>query len=165
MSELVSIIWTVLGIIFIIAEIFTTGFVLLWFGVGALVAAFAAMLGFGYPFQFLVFFLVSIALTVLSRTIFNKYFAHHSDAALKSGAESLPGQIGIVVEPSVGALKEAAVKVYGSTWKAYPVEGEDALKLGERVAVESVRGSSVYVRRTETLPGGWRSAIPAADEQ
>lgn len=164
MSELVAIIWTVLGILLIVAEIFTLGFVLLWFGVGALVAAFAALLGFGYPFQFLLFFLVSITLTVLSRTIFNKYFAHHSDAALKSGADSLPGQIGVVVEPSAGALKEAAVKVYGSIWKAYPVEGESALELGERVAVESVRGSSVYVRRAEALPGWQRSAIAPVDE-
>ncbi len=158
MSELIAIVWTVLGIVLVIAEIFTTGFVLLWFGVGALVAAFAAFLGFGYPVQFLLFFLVSTVLTILSRTIFNKYFAHHSDAALKSGVDSLPGKIGIVVEASAGALREGAVKVYGSTWTAYPAEGEAAFEIGERVTIESVRGSSVYVRRVEHLPS-WRGGL------
>jgi membrane protein implicated in regulation of membrane protease activity len=37
--------------VFILAEIFTSGFVLLWVGVGALVAAISALLGAGLPIQ------------------------------------------------------------------------------------------------------------------
>jgi len=57
--------WTILGAVLIIAEIFTTGFVLLWFGIGALAAAFAGLLGVhSMTAQFLIFAVVSIALTV-----------------------------------------------------------------------------------------------------
>jgi membrane protein implicated in regulation of membrane protease activity len=157
MENLAWIAWTVLGVVLVIAEIFTSGFVLLWFGIGALVAAFVGALGGGYPLQFLSFILVSILLTVLSRTIFNKYFTTGGGEAFKTGVDALPGKIGIVVEGSTGALGEGAVKVFGSTWTAYPAEGEAPLVLAEQVVVESVRGASIYVRRVGGLPG-WRGS-------
>ena len=39
MANYLWIFWTILGAILIIAEVFTTGFVLLWFGIGALAHA------------------------------------------------------------------------------------------------------------------------------
>lgn len=161
MENVIWIMWIVLGVMLVIAEVFTTGFVLLWFGIGAFAAAFVGLLGAGYLLQFFVFFLVSVILTALSKTIFNKYFAAKGAAELKTGVDSLPGKIGLVVAPSHGALGEGAVKVYGSTWTAYPSEGEAPLELAEQVIVESVRGSSIYVRRVGELPG-WRGAALTA---
>lgn len=152
------ILWTVLGVILVIAEVFTPGFVLLWFGVGALAAAFSSFLGAGYAAQFVVFIAVSTALTALSRTIFVNYFGGRDDSGgLKSGAEALPGKVGTVVGSSQGALHEGAVKVFGSVWTAYPAEGEPPLEAGERVVVETLRGASIYVRRADALPD-WRTA-------
>ena len=150
------ILWTMLGVVFIIAEIFTTGFVLLWSGVGALMAALAGMMGFGYPLQFLIFFVVSIGLTAASRTIFVNIFSRRDQPeGLKVGAATLPGQTGTVVTSSRGALHEGAVKVFGSTWTAYPAEGEEPLEAGDRVIVERLQGASIYVRRVGSEPG-WR---------
>ncbi|MDX6270149.1 MAG: hypothetical protein QOD28_1372 [Acidobacteriota bacterium] len=167
MSDFAWILWVVLGVILIIAEIFTPGFVLLWFGAGAIAAALAALVGVGYPFQFLIFFIVSIALTAASRTIFTKYFMRQlgEGGSYKSGAESLPGQVGTVVSSSQGALLEGAVKVYGSTWTAYPAEGEEPLEAGARVVVESVRGASIYVRRAPSQPGWRPSALPEGRDE
>ncbi len=149
MENYLWIIWTVLGAILVIAEIFTTGFVLLWFGVGALAAAFAAFIGVNsITAQFLIFAIVSIALTAASRTIFVNYFSREKAGGdLKSGVEALPGKIGTVVSSSRGALHEGAVKVYGSTWTAFPIEGEEPLEAGDRVVVERIQGASIYVRR------------------
>ena len=151
------ILWTILGVILIVAEVFTPGFVLLWFGVGALAAAFGALLGVGLPLQFLIFLVVSVALTAASRTIFVRYFTRGDDeeGAMKFGAEALPGKVGTVVTSSRGALREGAVKVFGSTWTAYPAEGEPPLEAGDRVVVESLRGASIYVRRLDAVPD-WR---------
>ncbi|MDQ3907741.1 MAG: NfeD family protein [Acidobacteriota bacterium] len=150
MSDYVWILWAVLGIVLLIAEIFTTGFVLLWFGVGALCAALADVLGLGYPLQFLVFFVVSAMLTAASRTIFASYFVRAKEhGGLKTGADSLPGKVGTVVASSRGAMHEGAVKVFGSTWTAYPAEGEPPLEAGDRVMVERIQGASIYVRRVE----------------
>ena len=157
MDNWIWILWAVLGVALIVAEIFTTGFVLLWFGIGALVAAIAGLVGLNsVPLQFLIFAIVSISLTAASRTIFANLLPRgSSDDALKSGVDALPGKIGTVVSSSEGALHEGAVKVFGSTWTAYPAAGERPLIAGERVLVESVEGASIYVRRVETEPD-WR---------
>jgi len=157
MSEWFWVLWCILGAILIIAEIFTTGFVLLWFGIGALLAALASFIGIdSLVIQFLIFAGVSIALTAASRTIFINYFSRDkTEPGLRSGVDALPGKVGTVVSSSKGALNEGAVKVFGSTWTAYPAPGEQPLEAGERVCVENVEGASIYVRRVGGEPD-WR---------
>jgi len=157
MENYLWIFWAILGAILVIAEIFTTGFVLLWFGIGALAAGLAGLVGVhSIILQFLIFAVVSIGLTAASRTIFVNYFSREkSGGDLKSGVEALPGKVGTVVSSSRGALHEGAVKVFGSTWTAYPAEGEDPLEAGDRVEVLQVRGASIYVKRVDASPD-WR---------
>jgi membrane protein implicated in regulation of membrane protease activity len=157
MSEWFWVLWCILGAILIVAEIFTTGFVLLWFGIGALLAALASLIGIdSLVIQFLIFAVTSIALTAASRTILSNYFSRETtENALRSGVDALPGKVGTVVSSSKGALNEGAVKVFGSTWTAYPAPGEQPLEAGERVCVESVEGASIYVRRVGGEPD-WR---------
>ena len=147
MEQLAWILWVVLGVGLIIAEIFTLGFVLFWFGIGAFVGALVGFMGFGFGWQFLAFALVSVALTAMSRTIFSNYFSHSDEDSIKTGVDALPGQIGTVSSASKGALHEAAVKVFGSTWTAFPIDEETPLIEGEKVEVVQVKGSSIYVRR------------------
>ena len=137
---------------------FTTGFVLLWFGIGALVAALLALTGLvGLPLQILTFLAVSVALTIASRTIFERFLLRGSPGReLKTGVDTLPGRIGVVVEASKGAMHEGAVRVFGSTWRAFPSVGEEPLKDGEQVQVERVEGATVYVRRVDSEPS-WRA--------
>ncbi|HZN09858.1 MAG TPA: NfeD family protein [Pyrinomonadaceae bacterium] len=165
MSEWLWILWAVLAATLIVAEIFTSGFVLLWFGIGALAAAFLGLLGVDSLFvQFMVFAVVSIGLTAASRTIFINYFSREkTGGSLRSGVDALPGKIGTVVSSSKGALHEGAVKVFGSTWTAYPAPGEPPLEAGERVCVESVEGASIYVKRIGGDPDWRPKALPESE--
>jgi membrane protein implicated in regulation of membrane protease activity len=157
MEQSIWILWILLGAFFMVAEIFTLGFVLFWFGIGAVAAAAVSYIGLGFGWQFLAFAVVSVALTAVSRTIFSKYFEQDGGHTEKMGMDSLPGQIGTVTAASKGALNVAAVKVFGSVWTAYPADGETLLGEGEKVEVVEVRGSSIYVRPAgpNELPG-WR---------
>ena len=151
------IVWVVAGVAFAIAEVFTLGFVLLWFGVGAIAASLVALAGLSVTLQVVVFLAVSIALTVASRTIFENALFRNRGPQLKTGVASLPGQVGTVTEASRGALGEGAVKVFGSTWTAFPAEGEQPLEVGERVSVERVDGATIYVRRVGPTAPSWRT--------
>jgi len=158
MEQTAWILWTILGVILIIAEIFTLGFVLFWFGLGALAAAVVGLFGFGFIWQFAVFAVVSTVLTAMSRVIFANYFSHNDENALKTGIDSLPGQVGTVINSSKGSLNEGAVKVFGSTWTAFPLDEETLLLEGDKVEVVRVQGASLYVRKFEEhkkLPN-WR---------
>lgn len=155
MEQYAWILWIVLGVSLIVAEIFTLGFVLFWFGIGALAAAFLGYLGFGIGVQFLVFTAVSVILTMLSRRILHHKFLTEGGENIKTGVDSLPGQIGTVIGASKGTLKAGEVKVFGSTWTAFPEAGEQPLLEGEKVEVVEVKGASIYVRRVRELPE-WR---------
>jgi membrane protein implicated in regulation of membrane protease activity len=158
MENFLWILWFILGAVLIVAEMFTSGFVLLWFGIGAIVAGLAGLIGIDSLIaQFLIFATVSVGLTAASRTIFLNYFSRETTGdSLRTGVDSLPGKIGTVVSSSRGAMQEGAVKVFGSTWTAYPAPGESALEAGERVCVERVEGSSIYVRRIDET-ADWRA--------
>ncbi len=162
MDNIIWVLWCVLGLVLIVAEVFTSGFVLLWFGIGALAAAFMGLIGINsLALQFLIFAAVSIGLTAASRTIFVNYFSREkAGEELRTGMDSLPGKIGTVVSSSRGALNEGAVKVFGSTWTAYPAQGETALEAGERVRVESIQGASIYVRRLDEAPDWRKKGLP-----
>lgn len=151
--------WVILGLILIVGEVFSSGFVLLWFGIGALAAALAGIVGLdSLALQFLIFAGVSIGLTAASRTIFINYFSREKTGeSLRTGVDALPGKVGTVVSSSRGALNEGAVKVYGSTWTAYPADGEEPLEAGDCVRVERMEGASLYVRRVE-MEGDWRQS-------
>lgn len=145
------IVWLIIAAIFIGAEVLTPGFFLLWFGIGALVAMLLALIGItSVAAQVIAFLMVSIALLIASRTIFERFLSRSSSSspALKTGVEKMIGQIGMVVEPSHGSLNEAAVKVYGSVWTAFPIEGEKPLTEGETVAIDHIEGNTIYVRRS-----------------
>jgi membrane protein implicated in regulation of membrane protease activity len=156
MDNVAWILWLVLGVGLMIAEIFTLGFVLFWFGIGALAAAVVGFAGLGFGWQFAAFAVVSTVLTLMSRTLFAHYLPHGEGGAMKSAIDSLPGKVGTVSTGSKGALNEGAVKVFGSIWTAFPIDGDTQLVEGEKVEVVEVRGSSIYVRRiTNELPE-WR---------
>jgi membrane protein implicated in regulation of membrane protease activity len=144
------VIWLIIAAIFVAAEVLTTGFVLLWFGAGAVVASILALLGVeSLAAQIIVFLVVSVLLVIASRTIFDRFLTRSSNARTPgSGVEMMIGQIGTVVESSRGALNEGAVRVYGSVWTAFPAEGEWPLREGDPVSVERIEGNAIYVRRT-----------------
>jgi membrane protein implicated in regulation of membrane protease activity len=147
------IVWLIIAVLFAAAEVFTSGFVLLWFGAGALAASILALLGMeSLAAQVIVFLIVSISLVIATRTIFERFFPRTSEGGgLRSGAETMIGQAGTVVESSRPPLNEGAVKIYGSVWTAFPAEGEWPLKEGDSVSVERIEGNAIYVRRTARL--------------
>src|SRR5262249_28771571 len=99
-------------------------------------------------------------LVIASRTIFEKFITRPLDPnRLRSGVETMIGQVGTVVESSRGALNEGAVRVYGSVWTAFPAEGEWPLREGDSLAVERIEGNAIYVRRTPHHPRSFTETV------
>ena len=96
--------WILAAIIGGALEMALPGFVVLWFAVGALVAALAAAIGLGINVQLTIFMLVSVALFAGSRTIFKKAFMRNA-SNMKTGVEAMVGQEAVVTEASHLALR------------------------------------------------------------
>lgn len=150
------VVWLLLAVLFVVAEIFTAGFVMFWFGIGAALAMVVSLIGGGLGLQVGVFLASSIILTALSRTLFLKYFdSADRSATIRVGSNSLPGQVGTVVTSSRGARGEGEIKVYGSVWRALPAESGEMFEEGQEVEVVRVDGTTLYVRAAERTPE-WR---------
>src|ERR1044072_3057061 len=107
-DSIVWILWVVLGVVLIIAEVFTPGFVLLWFGIGAPRAAVAGEVRGGGPGLVLPSFL---SLPPPCALLAKSSRRRGGPAGAKRGGAGMPGQVGPVVTSSRGALDEGAVKV------------------------------------------------------
>ncbi len=141
--------WVIAGLALGALEIKLSGFVMAWFGIGALLAAVVAALGFSVTWQVLTFTAVSLVLFAASRTIFHSILMRTSSPNVKVGAEAMVGMEATVVEalPANGA---GTVRINGELWHARSVDG--AVAAGSTVVVDSVEGLKLKVRRGEAGP-------------
>ena len=134
--------WVIAGLLLTVAEIKLSGFVTLWFGVGAFIAALFAALGLSLELQLAAFTVVSVTLFVLSRTLFQRFFVR-TGVTHKQGADAMLGTEAQVTEalPSTGY---GTVRINGELWAARSLTG--AIADGTWVRVEQVEGLKLVVR-------------------
>ncbi|MFP2931724.1 NfeD family protein [Pyxidicoccus sp. 3LG] len=135
--------WIVAALVCGALEIKLSGFVVLWFAVGALASSLAAAVGLGVNFQLFLFTLVSAALFGASRTLFKNVFMRTA-SHLKTGVEAMLGQEAVVVE-ALSDPHGGTVRINGELWTARSLSG--GVPEGERVTVEQVEGLKLWVRR------------------
>ena len=138
--------WAVGGIALIVAELAVPAFVLIWFGLGALVVALAmAMLNLGMTAQLTLWLLVSLALVVGWFKVF-KPNMHKTRIGMSDA--NVVGEVGVLVH-DVAPFTKGQVRfqkpILGSdVWECI---ADEAIKSGERVKVLDVEGSFLKVGR------------------
>jgi len=138
-------IWMLLAALFVVGEIFTAGFFLLWFGIGAAVAGLVALSGFGMIPQLTVFIVLSILLFAVSRRFADR-FSNVQPPGI--GANRFIGMEGIVLQ-SIDNLKNTGrVRMSREEWRAESENGEPIEK-GRRVAVSRINGTHLVVKPIE----------------
>jgi membrane protein implicated in regulation of membrane protease activity len=139
--------WVVAGLALGVLEIKLSGFVTLWFALGAFLAAIVAGTGFGLELQLAAFSLVSLSLFAASRTLFQRFFMRTA-SHMKQGVEAMLGSEAIVAE-ALPATGFGTVRINGELWSARSLSGP--LESGEWVRIEQVDGLKLLVRRHEIL--------------
>jgi membrane protein implicated in regulation of membrane protease activity len=135
-------IWLAVAMIFFIAEMFTSGFFLFWFGVGALVVAISAFLGvYDDVTQWVAFLVVSAALVLLTRPIANRITKKAPRAAV---IDDLIGKRARVIEAIDPDTNKGRVRIKKDEWRA---DAEDMIPDGEEVEVTGVEGAHVIVKK------------------
>ncbi len=135
-------IWMAIAALFIVGEIFTQGFFLFWFGVGAAVAGVLALLGLGFGWQMAAFVIVSGVLFAVSRRFAEKFSKKQPPGI---GADRFVGLEGIVLEEIDNVKNTGRVRVQKDEWRAESETGE-VIKEGERIVVTRLEGTHMVVR-------------------
>lgn len=137
--------WAVAGIGLILAELAIPAFVLVWFGLGALVVALIAAVGVesGLTGQLALWLAVSLALVALWFKLFKP--GMHKTRIGMSDADVV-GEIGLLAR-AVAPFERGEVRfqkpVIGS--EVWPCIADEAIAAGERVKVLAVEGSILKV--------------------
>lgn len=138
-------VWVGLAAVLSVAEIFTGGFFLLPFGLGAAVAAVANYAGAGIGWQWVTFVGSSAILLLALR--------HYSDRLTKEspqgvGADRLIGKCGVVTETLDHHAGHGMVRVQREQWRA-DAPGFEPVPEGTNVTVVRLEGAHLIVRPTE----------------
>ena len=135
-------VWMAIAALFIVGEIFTQGFFLFWFGIGAAVAGLLAILGLGVGWQLGAFVVVSGVLFVVSRRLAEKISKKQPPGI---GADRFVGLEGIVLEEIDNGKNTGRVRVQKDEWRADSETGE-IIPEGERIIVTRLDGAHMIVR-------------------
>ena len=138
-------IWMGLAAAFLIGEIFTAGFFLIFLSVGAAAAGILALLDVGHAGQFIVFIVVSGILFVFGRRFADRVTEKQPPGI---GADRFVDQEGIVLEKIDNATNAGSVRIGQDEWRAISETG-DILPEGTRIRVTQIDGTRAVVKTIE----------------
>lgn len=142
MFETLFYVWAALAVILFIAEMFTAGFFMLPFALGATTAAVLELTGFDVIWQLLAFIVVSVVAFLLLRRFADR-ITH--DSPVRMGADRLIGQRGIVIEELIPNHPAGQVRIQREEWRA-DAPGFANVPVGTHVTVEAIEGTHLIVR-------------------
>jgi len=139
--------WFFLGLILAFLEFVVPGVILIFFGVGAWIAAAATYLGLTVSIesQLLVFVISSIVLLVMMRKwIKGKFYGHVSDVQdLAKNIDEFAGKSVVVLKDVIPGKLEGEVEFKGATWSAV---SEDHIKNGEVGIITDIDGITLKIQ-------------------
>ena len=142
MLEMFSVFWLVLAIVLGVIEAVTFQMVAIWFAFGALAAIIPSLLGANIWIQFAVFLIVSVVALIGTRPFVKKVLKLRQ---VHTNADSLIGQVGVVVVDSVeGEITSGHIVVSSQEWAACTEDGME-LRKGDRVLVKKIEGVRLIV--------------------
>lgn len=133
MENILWLIWLVVGASLIIAELMIPGFVVIFFGIGAIIAGATAYFGSTISMQLMVFGISSLALLLLLRRTMAATFSGTSSEDDEETEKALGTSVE-VVEP-IDPPHPGRIKYLGSFWFAHceePVEAGTIVRIIKR---------------------------------
>ena len=146
MSNLFVWIWAALAIIFFVAEVFTMGFFLVCFGIGAVAAALLAVLGVGVIWQLVVFIAVSVVALAFLRPLAVRMTTH---VVNPGGIDRVIGKQAVVLEEINPHSATGRVRIEREEWRADTYG--PAIPKGALVVVMEVTGTRVMVEPVSAI--------------
>ena len=137
-------IWLIIAGIFFIGEIFTVGFLLFWFGIGALISLLVSIFTDNLIIQTIVFLVSSVILLLATKPLVNKFLNNGKNVV--TNAFSIVGKKAIVIK-DINSLKgKGQIKVDSEVWSAESEDGEPISKDTE-VTITKIDGVKAIVKK------------------
>ena len=143
--SMVTWIWLLGLVVFVVLEAVTYQIVSIWFALGAVGALIAKAAGTDFTVQIIVFIAVSGICLLCLRPISKKLIKNKTEA---TNVDSLIGADAIVTADINNLLGTGEGKINGMTWTMRSADGSE-IGEGETVTVEKVEGVKLIVKRKD----------------
>ena len=136
-------IWLIIAGVCFIIEMMTVGFLVFWFGIGALLTMIVSLI---FPdniiLQTSIFVVSSTLLIFLTKPLVNKL--SKSDKKVATNAFSIIGKKGIVTQDINEAHGVGQIKIAGEVWSAKTADGS-TIEKGTQIEVTKIDGVKAVV--------------------
>ena len=138
-------VWVIIGVVFIIGEIFTAGFFLIWFGIAAIIAGIIAFFELSIVWQGVAFVIISAILLAGTRRLANRFTKKQPPGI---GADRFIDKTGVVLEEIDNDKNTGRIRVEEDEWRADSLEGS-IIPQSSKVQVVRVEGTHMIVKKIE----------------
>lgn len=136
--------WLIVAGVFFVIELLTTGFLVFWIGLSALVAMIISFFTANLVIQTAVFVILSSILMIFTRPLVNKFIKNKD--VVPTNVYSIIGKKGIVVTDINNIDYTGKVKVSGELWSAI---SDSNLTKGTHIIVSEIDGVKLKVEKIE----------------
>ena len=135
-------IWLIIAGLFIIIETFTSGFLIFWFGIGALVSMIISIFIEDIFIQTIIFIISSVILIFATKPFVKKFT---NSQTISTNINSLIGKTGIVVKEIDNLASVGQVKVNGELWSAKSIDNQ-IISENTKVEIIKIDGVKLIVK-------------------
>ena len=134
-------VWLIIAGLFFIGEIITVGFLVFWFGVGALLAMITSFFTSNVIIQTTVFIISSTILLLVTKPFVKKFVDVKST---KTNAFSIIGKKALVIK-EINSHSVGQIKINGEVWSA-EAENDETITEGSEVEIVKINGVKTIVK-------------------
>lgn len=135
--------WIIIAGLFFVIEMATVGFLVFWFGIGALITMFVSLFTSNMAIQTTVFVCSSTILLFFTRPFVNKFTKKDND--IQTNAYSIIGKKAIVIKDIDPITGKGQVKIGTEVWSAKSSE-DRKIEKGLEVEVLEIEGVKAVVK-------------------
>lgn len=137
--------WLIIAGSMVLLECMTAGFLVIWFGVGALFAMIASLFIESLAIQVGVFAVVSSILILLTKPLVKKFIQKEDE---KPNVYTVIGKTALVTKDIDSDKGTGQVKVDSDTWSAKDIDNGN-ISMGSKVEIIKVEGVKVIVKKID----------------
>ena len=139
-------IWLIIAGVCLIVEIMTTGFLVFWFAIGALLAMVTSIFIDNIIIQTAIF-VISSGLLIFATKPFVEKFVQNKNS-ISTNVYSIVGKTGIVIQDIDSINGTGQIKVAGEVWSAIGLNQTNIQK-GTEVKIDEIKGVKLVVSPIE----------------
>ena len=139
--------WLIIAGLFFVGEIFTLGFLIFWFGIGALFAMIVSFFTTNIIIQTTVFLITSTIFILATKPLVKKFV---DVKKTNTNVFSIIGKKALVIKDIDPIHSSGQIKLNGEVWSA-ETENDEIIKEGSEVEVLKINGVKAIVKPIHVL--------------